>query len=221
MTKTVAIMMVFVFVVAAIVGGGVAYWLKPSAEVHGYVTVEEIRKIAQLATVEYTLTGFYKEIFYSSIVIKKVPTDYVFSYCKGKITGSVDLDKATIDVQKGGDAPHVSIHFKRGSILVSDIALTQTPDKDKPGQFKPNPDTVSVRDELKGALFYQGANADQRQYVQNVALQKMKQGALDTDIVEKTKENAKTILGGFVGLLGYGATITFDPDADEPSPPEK
>jgi hypothetical protein len=222
MTKTVAVMMVFVFVVAAIVGGGVAYRLKPSAEVHVSVTIEEIRKIAQLATVEYTVTGYARQLFESRFIgPKPVPTDYVFSYVTAKITGSVDLDKATIDVQKGGDTPHVSIHFKRGSIKVEEIVPARTPDIDNPGQFIRNPDTVSARSEIKGVFLFSPAGQKELDMVEALAFKHMKKAALASDIVEKTKENAKIILSGFVGSLGYGATITFDENAYDPAQPDK
>jgi hypothetical protein len=53
------------------------------------------------------------------------------------------------------------------------------------------------------------------------AREQMRKAALAENLVEKTKENAKTILSGFVGSLGYGATITFDEKAYDPAQPEK
>jgi len=198
---------VLLMVATAVIAGFVAYQLKPSAETRVTVTVEKIRKIAHLATVEYTLTGFARQVFTSSIGFgQRKPSDYVISYCTGKITGRVDLEKATVDIQEGGDVPQVSIHFERGSIVVSDVEV-------RPGDIE----TISVRDELTGLFPFKAAGNAQRNGVQDKALEQIRQAAIDSGIVEKTKENAQTVLGDFLGSLGYQATITFDENAYDPS----
>jgi len=203
---------VLLMVATAVVAGFVVYQLKPSAETRVSVTVEKIRRIAHLATVEYTLSGFARQVFTSSTGLSDIGigerkrSDYVISYCTGKITGRVDLEKATIDVQEGGDIPRVSIHLEPGSIVISDVEV-------RPEDIE----TISVRDELSGCFFYKPATNSQRNGVQRTALKEMKQSALKSGIVDKTKENARTFLSDFLGSLGYQATITFDENAYDPS----
>jgi p-aminobenzoyl-glutamate transporter AbgT len=91
MTKTVAIMMVLVFVVAAIVGGGVVYWLKPSTEVRTTVNVDEIRKLEQLTAVEYRLSAWVEQEYWSDMgPLGRALTDYGIARCTGLGQGQSD-----------------------------------------------------------------------------------------------------------------------------------
>ncbi len=213
MTKTVALAMLFVFVVAALVGGGVAYWLKPSANVRVSVHVDQIRNSAHLATVEYRLSAFVDKEFTSNVGFgHQEVSDYVIAKCTGTVTGRVDLDKekAAINVQEGAEGRQVSIHFKRGSVVISDVAI----DLSKTNTFE----TISCREKLRLIGFLKPATSGQRDEMHRLAMQKIRDTAIETGIVEKTMENAKTVLGNFVGAFGYRVTVTFDEKAYDPEP---
>lgn len=199
MTKV--ILVVVLMVVTAVVTVFVVQQLAPP-QPQIDVIVEKVRKIAQLATVEYTLSGYSRQLYHSRGI--RGPSDYVFSYCTGKITGRVDLGKMTIDVQDKADPPNVSIHFERGSIVVSDVEVKSS-------------ETISARSEIGGWFGGKPASNNQRNELARKTREKMKKAAIDSDIVEKTKENAVTFLTDFLDTLGYQAIITFDENAYDPS----
>jgi hypothetical protein len=191
--------------VTALIVGGTVYWLKPSTKVDVSVTIEQMRKIARLATTEWTMSSFAEKDFYHKTGIlppwKTIQTDYVIARCRGKVTGAVDMEKAQIEVQ---ERRHVSIHFPRGSVVVSDPQIDTL-------------ETISARGKIHGEwLVYEGATEAQKKEVEREALEKIKQTAIEEGIAQTTIDNAKTVLGEFVRSLGYEATITFDEPAYSP-----
>lgn len=210
---------VLLLVVTALLAGFVAYRLKPSTEVRVSVTVEKIRDISHLATTEYTLSAYAHGKYDSRTLWSELGvgdekiTDLVFAFCRGTVRGRVDMEKATIDVQEAADGGHVSIHFKRGSVLVSGVEI----DPDDPKAFE----IISAREILIPRGVFKPATPGQKQALQRLAMQKLQEVAINSGIVEKTMENAKTVLGEFVGALGYRATITFDENAYDPSASEE
>jgi len=211
-----ALTIVLLLVLTALVAGGVAYWLKPSTNVNVAVTIEQIRNIAQLATVEYTMSALAEQTYQSRFLPKaldvlgaKTTSDCFIVYCAGTVRGSVDLEDVTIDTQETADGPHVSIHFKRGSVLVSDVEMQDL--------F-----TISCRAKLERRLsVLQGVSDGQRDAMVKGALATIRKKAIEKGIVEKTMKNAKTFLGEFIGSLGYGVTVTFDEKAYDPSASKK
>jgi hypothetical protein len=210
MTKTVALMMVFVFVVATLVGGGVVYWLKPSTNVLMTVTIEQIRNLAELTTCEYYISGTSEQEYSSSIGIfgKKV-SDYVTLWAKGTIKGSVSLaeDKTTINVK---DEPReISIHFKRGSVIISEIII----DWHDSLAFR----AVSCRQHLiRGFDFLKSAGEKETGTMRLALMDTLYNQAIDNGIVEHTEKQAETVLKKFCGTLGYNVVVTFDEKAYDP-----
>ena len=200
--------MVLLVLLTAIVAGGVVYLIKPSTVVKSSVTVEQMKKIAQLATTEYTLGAFAEQEYKSQSLFKKVVSDYAIAKVTGKVKGSVDLEKATIDVQESKENPQVSIHFKRGSVLISGVEIDPN---DKEAE-----QVISCREKLKLKGLLNPISPSQRDALQRIAKQEIAKAAIKVGIVEKTMGNAKTALSDFVGALGYRANITFDERAYDP-----
>lgn len=205
MSKTIIIVLL-----TAIVAGGIVYVLKPAAQVHTSVTVEQIKAIAKLGTAEYTVSAVRDRGFTSRGIIGH--TDWVVVICRGKVIGSVNMDSVTVDVKEASDDRHVTIHFGRGSVEVSGV------------EYDPN-DAESVRviscHERIGQLMGNPASADQRTAMQHEAEKDIRRAAICAGIVENTIENAKTALTHFVSAFGYRADITFDDEAYQPSDADK
>ncbi len=205
MSKTIKIAVLIV--VTALVAGGVSYYLLRSTHANVRVTVESIRKVAELATVEYRLAATLDEKYTSNIGFgKRVQTDYLIAIYTGAVRGRVNLENATVNIQKKADGNYVSIHFKRGSVLISGVEVD--PEKD-------NFEIISCQ----GVRWIgtKGASDSQRRDLQQKGLRSIRESAIKTGIVEKTKENAKAVLSDFLGALEYQAVITFDEKAYDPS----
>lgn len=206
MTKTVALMMVFVFVVATVVGGGFVCWLKPSANVLMTVSIEQIRNLAELTTCEYYISGTDEQEFFSRTLLHKQKlSDYVVLWAKGTIRGSVSLaeDKTTINVQ---DEPReISIHFKRGSVEISPVIV----DWEDTLALK----AVSCRQRLKIVDLLKPAGEKEIGSMRNALMANMRNQAIDNGIVEHTEKHAETVLKRFCGTLGYNVVVTFDEKA--------
>jgi len=202
-----AIKIAILVILPALVAGGVSYYLSHSTRAEARVTVESIRKVAELATVEYRLAAILDKKYFSNVGFgMKKQTDYLIAVYTGAVRGRVDLENATVDIQKKADGNYASIHFKRGSVLISGVEVD--PEKD---QFE----MMSCQGERW--IGTKGASDSQRRGLQQEALRSIRESAIKTGIVEKTKENAKTVLSDFLGVLEYRAIITFDENAYDPS----
>jgi hypothetical protein len=208
MTKTVAIMMVLVFVVAALGGGVIAYWLKgsgtsPRVTIH----VDKIRDLSDLTTVEYQISSWAEQEYKSNIGLMKVVSDYLIIVCTGTIRGSVDLSegKATMKVD---DLLHeISIHFERGAVKISNVALL-------PGDS--GIVNISCREKVPKFGFTKGTTEKERKELKAIAERKIREAAINSGIVEKTMKNAGTVLERFCGGFGYKIVVTFDDKAYDP-----
>lgn len=201
MAKTIVLV-----ILTAIVAGGIVYLLKPSEQVHTSVTVEQIKAIAKLGTAEYTVSAVRDQGFESRGIHGY--SDWVVVICRGKVIGSVNMDKVTVDVNEAADDRHVSIRFGPGSVEVSGV------------EFDPN-DSEPVRviscHEKMGNIMGKPANADQRTKMQTDAMKDIRKAAIGAGIVKSTMENAEVALSAFISSFGYRATITFDEKAYDPS----
>jgi hypothetical protein len=203
MAKTMTIVLVLL---TAIVAGGFVYLLKPSTQVHTSITVEQIKAIAKLGTAEYTVSAVRDQGFKSRGIIGY--SDWVVVICRGKVTGSVNMEKVTVDVKEAADERHVSIHFGPGSVEVSGV------------EFDPNdaePERVISAHEKMGNILGKPANAEQRTGMTNEARKDIRKAAIEAGIVKRTMENAEIALSAFISSFGYRATITFDEKAYDPS----
>lgn len=196
-----------VIILTAVVAAGAVYWLKPSKNVNVHVTVEQMRNIAELATTEWTLSAFAEDEFKSQ-GIKKFTSDYVIAYVRGKVRGSVDLSKAKIE--QSADNRSVTITFPPDSILVSGVEV----DPYDPDAFK----TISCAAKLPSAAGHP-ATPGQTEGLRKIAIQKIRDAALKTGIVEKTRQNAINVLSEFLKNLGYTTKVEFEEPVYSPSSP--
>ncbi|MBN1379491.1 MAG: DUF4230 domain-containing protein [Gammaproteobacteria bacterium] len=203
------IKMTLVVVLVAVVSGGGAYWLaSKGSDTRTTVTVQSIRKIAQLATVEYRLSTLQERTFRSSYGLANTDSSKMLAYYTGTVKGSIDLEKIEVQFEdaavqspdKDDGRPHASIHFPRGSIVIKDVALV------------PGVDSMREIVTWKRAGF-KGPSDNQREKVRQDALKAILQTAIKQGIVDKTKENAAMILSEFLGGFGIKADITFDEKA--------
>jgi hypothetical protein len=49
---------------------------------------------------------------------RKSQTDYLIVVYTGAVRGHVDLENATVDIQTKAEGNYLSIHFKRGSVVI-------------------------------------------------------------------------------------------------------
>lgn len=202
-------------ILVAVVSVGGTYWLTrkgPGARVT--VTVQSIRKVAQLATVEYRLSTLMEKTFRSSYGFGTTDSSKMLAYYTGTVKGSIDLEKIEVQLKdadvgasdEGDGRRRASIHFSRGSIVVKDVALI-------PGEDSMREMVTWVRPA------FQGPTDNQRERVRQEALRTILETAIKTGIIEKTKENGRTILSEFLRGFGIQADITFDEkayDTDDP-----
>lgn len=198
-----------VLIAVAVASTSVTYWLTPRGP-ESVVTVERIRKIAQLATVEYHLSTFLDETFRSSIVLRDVKSSRMIAYYTGSVKGFVDLEKVDLRViaagvsDNGEPSGRVAIHFGRGSVVVSGV------------EFVPGEDIMKEEVVWTKPLFNPPTD-NQREAMRNKALQTIRDAAIERGIVDKTMEEARIVLSEFVKGFGLEAEITFDEKAYDES----
>lgn len=180
--------------VAIVVGAGV-YWFTK----HGgggsttIVTVEQIKKIAQLATIDYRLsvTHYHEK---PPVGLEWLPAK-LFATVRGDIKGSVDMKKADIKITNEESEKSVKIFFPKGSVVISNPEIGA---KDVTFLTCSNPNPFHP---LKDKDF----TAAQRE-----AIKAMIKTANDDGIRVKTAREATVILGNFLTALGFNSEITFE-----------
>lgn len=207
---------ILLVVAAAVIGAGGAYWLAPKSKetTTVIVTVEGIRKVAQLAAVEYRLSTLVDKTFQSRVLGGTRDSSRMLAFYTGTVKGSIDLQKIQLHLKdegkasgapaQGGLPRRALIHFPQGSIVIKDVALV-------PGED-------SMREEVVWVGSYAGVSFNkptdqQREAVRQEALKAILQTAIKQGIVDKTKENARTILTEFLAGLGVAAEVSFDDQA--------
>lgn len=185
-------------VIAAVLGGlvafGAVYGLMhdKNGKTNVIVAVDDIKEIAQLATVEYHISTFVEKTK-DRQWFEWADAKYLV-FLKGVVTGSVDLNLADIQLPTG-DEKTVSIKFKKGAVVVSnpeigtdDIRLITVSD--------PN--------------VFNKINQDDWANAQSDAIAALKKSAIDAGIMAQTASEAKVVLSRFLGALGYAAKIEFE-----------
>lgn len=192
MKKTIGI--IALVVVVAIVAGGFVYLLtRDSGKTDVVVNVENIKNIAQLATVEYHISTYlFRE---KGKKIYEWLSAKFFVFVKGKVKGSVDLDQAVIEVSPDPKNRMVKITFKKGAVLVSDPEIA--------------PEDIKLITCANPNIFHKISDADRNKAVKDV-IALLKKTAIDDGIMNKTKAQAKLILTTFLQPLGYAAQIEFE-----------
>lgn len=179
----------------AIVVGAAVYWFTKDGGGGSttIVTVDQIKKIAQLATIDYHLsvTHYHEK---PPVGLEWLPAK-LFATVRGDIKGSVDMKKADINITNEKDKKLVKIVFPKGSVIISNPEIGA---KDISFLTCSNPNPFHP---LKDKDY----TAAQRE-----AIKAMVKTAKDDGIAVKTAREAKTILGNFLAALGFQSEITFE-----------
>lgn len=194
-----------VTIIAAMIIGMAAMFaygtiVEDSSETH--VTINSIKKIADLATIEYnnTVYSIYTKKKKKKIKLFKIGSDdnklfkdtRLLVLVTGKIKGSVDMNMADLDVDE--ENRKVAITFNKGAIKIS------------------NPEIASDGIEtivLRNSNIFRKLNEADRNKARKNAIAELRAAAIRGDIEMKTKDEAKVVLGNFLLALGYQSTIKF------------
>jgi len=156
------------------------------------LAIDDIKEIAQLATVEYHISTFLdrkkKRQWYEWLDARYIV------FLKGVVKGSVDLNLADVQLPAAGTKT-VSIKFKKGAVIVSNPEI---------GRDDIRFITVSDPNVINRI------SDEDRNRAQGDAIAALKKAATDAGIVEKTAREAKILLTKFLGGLGYTAKIEFE-----------
>jgi hypothetical protein len=191
MSKLVAPLVLVLLI--ALTAAGIVYMLtrEKEGETRVFVEVEEIKKIAQLATVQVRLSGHSLRTVIPGKMCLGCRNAYVFAVVTGTITGSVDLKRMGINVNQ--ESKSVEITFPKGSVLVSDPAVAKMED------------TLGIETNVFNII-----SPEEKTKAQNQALQNLRQAAKDMGIEKMTAQEAVAVLTGFLKSLGYEAKINFE-----------
>lgn len=178
--------------VAIVVGAAVYWFTKDGGGSTSIVTVEQIKKIAQLATINYHLsvTHYHEK---PPKGLEWLPAK-LFATVRGDIKGSVDMKKADIDITNEKEKKFVKIFFPKGSVIISNPEIGA---KDVSFLTCSNPNPFHP---LKDKDF----TAAQRE-----AIKAMIKTAKNDGIAVKTAREAKSVLGNFLAALGFQSEIAF------------
>ncbi len=179
-------------IVAVAVGMAGMFYYKSLSEAtdEAYVTVTSIKKIAELATVEYVMSVHKQRKKKKKLLQLKDARFLVI--LTGKIKGSVDLNRAKLDIDK--EKKFVSIDFNKDAVRISNPEIA-------PGDLQfitiSNPAVINKIDD------------DDRNSAQSSAIRLLRDTAIKKGIESKTREQAKVLLENFLASLGYSSKITF------------
>jgi hypothetical protein len=180
-------------VVAIVVGAIVFFFTRGGGGSQTFVTVEQITKIAELATINYrmSVTHYHEK---PPVGLEWLPAK-LFVTVKGDIKGSVNMKAAKITLPKEGEEKIVRIVFPKDSVIISnpqigpqDVTFLTCSD---PNPFHP----------LKDKDF----TAAQKE-----AIRAMIKSANDDGIKLKTAREAKEVLVNFLAALGHKVEVTFE-----------
>jgi len=181
-------------VLGAVVAVGVLYGLSrdKGGKTDVILAIDDIKEIAQLATVEYHISTFLdrkkQRQWYEWLDARYIV------FLKGVVKGSVDLNLADVQLPAAGTKT-VSIRFKKGAVIVSNPEI---------GRDDIRFITVSDPNVINRI------SDEDRNRAQGDAIAALKKAATDAGIVEKTAREAKILLTKFLGGLGYTAKIEFE-----------
>jgi hypothetical protein len=194
MYKLVVALIVLIIIGSGAGFGGILIWknyLNEGTETTTLVSVQEIKKISELATVEYHLSAYEKRRdFGKSDLLKVIPRDY-FVLVKGKVIGGVNLEYAVIDIDH--EKKHVDIKFKKGAIKIHSPEIAA-------GDIELKSCKDNIFDPIKEANWQAAVKAAQETLLRT---------ATENGIQKKTANEAQTLITGFLKSLGYTSKVVF------------
>ena len=183
-------------IVAVVVGAIVFFFVRGGNGSKTFVTVEQITKIAELATVNYhmAVTHFHKK---PPVGLEWLPAK-LFVTVTGDIKGSVNMNMARITLPKEGVEKIVKIVFPENSVIVSNPEI--------------GPQDVSFLTCSNPNPFHPLKDKDYTA-AQKEAISAMIKAANDDGIKLKTAREAKEVLVNFLAALGHKAEVSFEDKA--------
>ncbi len=184
---------VVIVLLSMILGGTVAYYTfsnKPD-DPSPVVNVDEIRKVAKLATIEYHMTevNFFKK---PPVGMEWLPAE-ILVIMKGVISAGVNLKDAVIKVNE--QKKIITLVIPKSAILILSVDIP--------------PNGITYKTLSDPNPFHKLNDKDfEKAFKQSRAI--LVKAAESKDIKGKAKAEGKTILQGFIGALGYTADIQFD-----------
>lgn len=181
-----------VFIAAVLIGIGAMYAYSNMADMGSQtrVTVNSIKKIAELATIEYTMSVIREQTKKKKFMEWKDAKFLVL--VTGKIKGSVDLNMADVKIDK--ENKKVKISFRKGAVKISNPEI--------------GPKDIKIITVDDPNIFHK-LNDKDRNKGQAAAIALLRQTALNKGIVNQTKNQAKAVIENFLAALGYQGVITF------------
>lgn len=183
-------------VVAIVVGAIVFFFMRGGGGSQTFVTVEQITKIAELATINYrmSVTHYHEK---PPVGLEWLPAK-LFVTVKGDIKGSVNMKMAKITLPKEGEEKIVKILFPKDSVIISN---PQIGPKDVTFLTCSNPNPFHpLKDKDYTAA-------------QKKAISAMIKAANDDGIKLKTAREAREVLVNFLAALGHKVDVTFEEKA--------
>ena len=104
---------VLVLAIAVLAGALVFFVTRDDKSSSSLVTVDQIRNIARISTVEYHVSEFYRGEVGRGSVEGAI-------YISAVVTGSVDIDRARIEIDSDPDQPRATITIPKGAVHISD-----------------------------------------------------------------------------------------------------
>ena len=150
------------------------------------VTVEEVRNVIKLISVEYFISTALEREF--PIFLGNNRLILIFD---GTVQGSVNLEKAKINIDQGNKK--VNIAFDKGAIEISNPIIKNTR-------------SISINGIFPGSQI----NDRERDEAQKDGLKLLRDKAIKNGIEQRTKEEAKRALITFLKPYGYATQITFN-----------
>ena len=180
-------------VVAIVVGAIVFFFMRGGSGSKTFVTVEQITKIAELATINYhmSVTHYHEK---PPVGLEWLPAK-LFVTVKGDIKGSVNMQSARITLPKDGEEKIVKIFFPKGSVIISNPQI--------------GPQDVSFLTCSNPNPFHPLADKDYTA-AQKEAISAMIKAATDDGIRLKTAREAKEVLVNFLAALGHRVEVSFE-----------
>ncbi len=154
------------------------------------VTVNSIKKIAESAAIEYNMSVIKEQTKKKKFIEWKDAKFLVL--LTGKIRGSVDLNNATVRIDK--EKKTVDIKFRKNAVKISNPEI--------------GPDDIKIITVSDPNIFHKLNDRD-RNKGQTAAIKLLRQSVLDKGIVQQTKNQATLVLQNFLAALDYKSSISF------------
>ena len=157
------------------------------------VIVDGIERIGKLVTVEYHMSAHVLKT--KGRAWYEWKNAKYFAVATGKVRGSVNLKKASIEVSRDPSDQVVTIVFASDAVEVSKPEI-------KPGD-------IMCRKISDPNVFHKITDADYNR-ARDEALESMTRVALEQGIAERTMERAEVLLREFLSPMGYRLRTKFE-----------